>query len=794
VLLSTSVGCAGVPAPSEIASPIIGGTTDTGDPAVVLLVQMAQGGYSLCTAEVVSPHVVMTAAHCVIGGGSYQVFFGDDFNGSQGQDPSLFINVSETHYNQNFSEQNLSGGEDVAVAILSKTASVTPIPMNHTALDASNTSGTLRLVGFGVSSGSDPSGSSAGVKRQTNSSVTGYDSLFITFGSSTHNTCQGDSGGPAFLTIGGTEVIAGITSYGISGCGAGTHDTRVDTVAAAFVDPYITMFDPNGGGAPDMAGGGGGSGGTPDMASGGGGGGGGSGGGGGGSGGGSGSGGSDGGVGSGGGGSGLGQPCTDSTQCQSGLCASLGAGGSVCSSACILGSAASCPSGFVCEAINGRDLCVLGNGGHGKESGTGCSMSGAGAPSLTALACLLLAVSLSRRRLRRWMLVGALGFAIGCGASDGRGRGGTGGGGSGGGGSGGGGGGDGDGGVGGGGPSCDPHPADKSLDQDADGYTPAQGDCNDCDPLVNPGAIEVPGNMVDDDCDGIVDNAPGPCDSTVTANDATSLAQAFEQCDMRFFKGAMLVGPSDGKARAVVPKFGILTPKAGAHMALISTGLALDKSTPGYVVVQPGTNLADTNTFNNPLPSIPANPMCSGVLGGPGAQPSTVNDYTELVVKLKAPTNANTFSFQFQFFSAEYPEFVCTMFNDEFLVLMESPGEFSTATNISFDMNKNPITVNNGLFTVCQNWTQPYTMGCMHPVSDIAGTGYEDIAMGGLSPNVPIGGSTGWLTTAAPVTHGEDITLHFIIFDEGDHIYDSAVLIDNFQWSVTAATAPTTIN
>jgi hypothetical protein len=228
-------------------------------------------------------------------------------------------------------------------------------------------------------------------------------------------------------------------------------------------------------------------------------------------------------------------------------------------------------------------------------------------------------------------------------------------------------------------------------------------------------------------------------------------------------------------------------------MALISTGIAADKMGAGYVAPQIGTNLAQSNVFANPLPSIPANPMCSTAPGGPGAQPAEVNDYTELVLKLKAPTNANTFSFQFQFLSAEYPEFVCTQFNDEFLVMMESPGEFTTATNISFDSSMNPITVNNGLFTVCQNGTSSYTMHCTHPVTDIAGTGYEDTASG-IGGSAPIGGSTGWLTTTAPVTPGEELTLHFIIFDEGDHIYDSAVLIDNFQWSVTAATAPTTIN
>jgi len=65
-------------------------------------------------------------------------------------------------------------------------------------------------------------------------------------------------------------------------------------------------------------------------------------------------------------------------------------------------------------------------------------------------------------------------------------------------------------------------------DLDKDGFTPAQGDCNDCDPNINPGAVEViaepdaDGGVplpADEDCDGMIDNVAPPCDGMGLAID-----------------------------------------------------------------------------------------------------------------------------------------------------------------------------------------------------------------------------------------------------------------------------------
>src|SRR5262249_168190 len=64
--------------------------------------------------------------------------------------------------------------------------------------------------------------------------------------------------------------------------------------------------------------------------------------------------------------------------------------------------------------------------------------------------------------------------------------------------------------------------------------------------------------------------------------------------------------------------------------------------------------------------------------------------------------------------------------------------------------------------------------------SSLASTGFDGHA------------ATGWLQTQAPVTPGSEITLLLTIWDSGDGVLDSTVLLDKFAWSADPPTGPTT--
>jgi hypothetical protein len=178
-------------------------------------------------------------------------------------------------------------------------------------------------------------------------------------------------------------------------------------------------------------------------------------------------------------------------------------------------------------------------------------------------------------------------------------------------------------------------------------------------------------------------------------------------------------------------------------------------------------------------------PACPGVTTG------APNDPTGVELVLRAPSNATGFSFDFDFYTYEWPGFVCSTFNDFFLAILEPFPPGQTDGNISFDGDGNPISVNNALLEVCGCEGNPPNacmaggkiFTCSLGNIELIGTGFGfDMSFGQDH------GATSWLRTTAPVEGGSEVHLRFAVHDSGDGVLDSTTLVDNFEWIATPGT------
>lgn len=132
--------------------------------------------------------------------------------------------------------------------------------------------------------------------------------------------------------------------------------------------------------------------------------------------------------------------------------------------------------------------------------------------------------------------------------------------------------------------------------------------------------------------------------------------------------------------------------------------------------------------------------------------------------------------YDIQFFSAEYPEYVGTQYNDRVTVTVDSPSKGVTTYVID---------VNSGDFVLNSN--------------DIPGTGFDIFAISGnpddvdlvdTTPRIPgaDAGATALVTREHPVSPFEQVTVTFNIRDVGDNQFDSAAFVDNLMFSGYAIT------
>ncbi|HSN96966.1 MAG TPA: choice-of-anchor L domain-containing protein, partial [Candidatus Nanopelagicales bacterium] len=132
--------------------------------------------------------------------------------------------------------------------------------------------------------------------------------------------------------------------------------------------------------------------------------------------------------------------------------------------------------------------------------------------------------------------------------------------------------------------------------------------------------------------------------------------------------------------------------------------------------------------------------------------------------------------FDLNFYTYEFPNYICSTFNDFFVAMLTPQLANMPDGNISFDSQGNTISVNAGFLQVChaQTASNGAYFDCPLGPGQLAGTGFDDFSNSA---------ATAWLKTTAPIeAPGGEITLHFAVWDSGDGILDSTVLLDNFAF------------
>ncbi|MEM6292786.1 MAG: choice-of-anchor L domain-containing protein [Myxococcota bacterium] len=231
------------------------------------------------------------------------------------------------------------------------------------------------------------------------------------------------------------------------------------------------------------------------------------------------------------------------------------------------------------------------------------------------------------------------------------------------------------------------------------------------------------------------------------------------------------------------------SPREGSAYAVIGSGFVSDldlETPPGDSNLQPTHCNDDLGAFdvggtlplplrsNNVAGDCTADPAllgtgdCSNTIAEQFNQGNSANDYVEMRFELDVPVDVVSLSYDFAFFSTEYPDYFGSQFNDMYVGWLESE---AWTGNISFDAAGNPISLNAGFLDYRDD---------ANNLPEFAGTCMRQHA------------GTGWLTSSAGVVPGEHITVAFAIFDLSDSILDSYVFLDNFQWGCEPG-APSTM-
>jgi hypothetical protein len=229
-----AIGCAGdapdVARVTRSRAAITNGVATGGDAATV---GIAAADRIYCSGVVVSPHVVLTAAHCLVGDGERFVAMGSAW------DPARAVRVARAIRHPDF----IDGvpDDDLGVVVAEQALAVTPTTLASAALQARDVGGEVRIVGFGRSSATD---GSLAEKRTGTARIADLAGLSLRLEPNPSNPCHGDSGGPVFMKgPAGAEALVAIVSSGDDACAVNADAVRLDHKLTDFLAPLLARAE-----------------------------------------------------------------------------------------------------------------------------------------------------------------------------------------------------------------------------------------------------------------------------------------------------------------------------------------------------------------------------------------------------------------------------------------------------------------------------------------------------------------------------------------------------------------------
>jgi secreted trypsin-like serine protease len=238
-LLILTAACSADP-PAHLRALITNGTDDSGDPAVVAIVTRA--GDLRCSATVIGPHTVLTAAHCMLDASDYEAF--QVFFGAALASGGAYVDISDAQIDPAYDP--IAFANDLGLLTLKQAAPATAVALDPRSIDATLVGQTFSAVGFGVTS---PANHDPGTKRSGAARVSAVAASDFTAQPAPSEPCADDSGGPALFTVAGATYVAGVVSHGDAACADHAVYARIDVALAPFIQPYLTATAPGSAGA-----------------------------------------------------------------------------------------------------------------------------------------------------------------------------------------------------------------------------------------------------------------------------------------------------------------------------------------------------------------------------------------------------------------------------------------------------------------------------------------------------------------------------------------------------------------